>query len=96
VLADGVHGARGIGAQTLDVFGEVLADAEVLARAGDEHRTHALVRAGLGQGVAELLLERAVQGVRGIRSVEDNGREAVMDAVLHERGGVIGHADLFR
>ena len=43
LVLDDRQGRRGVPAQRLDVLGEVLADAERAAGAGEQHRPHRLV-----------------------------------------------------
>lgn len=63
VIAHGVHGVRGFGSKRLDVFAEVLSDAEILAGRGQGDRANTAVSCGRCQGVQEFVFGGEVECV---------------------------------
>ena len=68
--------------------GEVGAGAEAAAGAGDDDGAHIVVLVGRVEGVDQLLLHRAVEGVELVGPVQRDGEDLIVDLVLD---GLIRH-----
>src|SRR5262249_56181252 len=85
---DGLGEGGRLGMLALEAVGQILAGAEALARAGEQHGTHAVI-GGAGQGSAQCTVHLLVEGVELVRAIERDRAHAaaVLDKDARARHG---------